>query len=101
MLARVRYRQPLAPATLILADNERINAEELPRRFASASRRNPRLSAMLVFEHAQKFVAPGQSAVFYSPADLPAKASASAGVSAKAGRSKSKDFEMLGGGVIL
>lgn len=51
VMARVRYRQPLAPATL--------------------------RGKKLIFDTPQKFVAPGQSAVFYS-----------------------KNGEMLGGGVI-
>lgn len=42
---------------------------------------------LLVFTKPVKFVAPGQSAVFYLPA----------GASAKAG---SKNMEMLGGGII-
>ncbi len=61
VLARVRYRQPLTNAVLFLGANNK---------------------ARLVFEHSQKFVAPGQSAVFYAR-----------------GRAASK--EMLGGGVIL
>jgi tRNA-specific 2-thiouridylase len=56
VLARVRYRQPLAAASLIK------NGKKYK----------------LVFEKAQKFIAPGQSAVFYS-----------------------KRGEMLGGGVIV
>ncbi|MEK9171775.1 MAG: tRNA methyl transferase PRC-barrel domain-containing protein, partial [Patescibacteria group bacterium] len=56
VLARVRYRQPLAPATIKL-----INSSTL----------------QLKFDLAVKFVAPGQSAVFYN-----------------------KDGELLGGGVI-
>ena len=56
VLARVRYRQPLAEAQLI---------EVQPHKFK------------LVFKKPQKFVAPGQSAVFYN-----------------------KTSEMLGGGII-
>ncbi len=58
IFARVRYRQPLARAILI---------------------RNPSTNSgfRLIFDKAQKFVAPGQSAVFYS-----------------------KTGEMLGGGII-
>jgi len=48
ILARVRYRQPLAKAALAIFSN----AEEYV--------------YGLTFEHPQKFVAPGQSAVFYS-----------------------------------
>lgn len=50
VLARVRYRQPLAKAILTF-----------PRGSASSLR----LSAVLVFDQPQKFVAEGQSAVFY------------------------------------
>lgn len=57
VLTRLRYRQPLLPATLT---------------------RLPDGNNKLVFEAPQKFVAPGQSAVFYSTSG-----------------------EMLGGGVIL
>ncbi len=57
VMARLRYRQPLAKAIL---------------------RMTGRNSAKLIFESPQKFVAPGQSAVFYS-----------------------KSGEMLGGGVII
>ena len=67
VFARVRYRQPLAKATLIFKKNS-------PRSSASS----PRQSATLVFERAQKFIAPGQSAVFYD-----------------------KNGTMLGGGVIV
>jgi tRNA-specific 2-thiouridylase len=56
VFARVRYRQPLAKAKLFLGSRGR---------------------AKLIFEHAQKFVAPGQSAVWYS-----------------------KNGELLGGGII-
>jgi len=57
VFARVRYRQPLAAATLSTLENGHYQ---------------------LVFNKPQKFVAPGQSAVFYS-----------------------SEGEMLGGGVIL
>ena len=57
ILARVRYRQPLSRATLSPSDGGRFG---------------------VVFDAPQKFVAPGQSAVFYS-----------------------SEKEMLGGGVIL
>ncbi|MBI4084944.1 MAG: tRNA-specific 2-thiouridylase [Candidatus Liptonbacteria bacterium] len=61
VLARVRYRQPLAKAML--------TSENAP---------FDKLRVRLVFNQSQKFVAAGQSAVFYS-----------------------KSGEMLGGGVIL
>ena len=54
--ARLRYRQPLSKASLV---------------------KSSKGSLELVFDRPQKFVAPGQSAVFYSPGG-----------------------EMLGGGVI-
>jgi tRNA-specific 2-thiouridylase len=57
VFARVRYRQPLSEATLSLSDNGHYSLE---------------------FAQSQKFVAEGQSAVFYA-----------------------KDGEMLGGGIIL
>jgi len=56
VFARVRYRQPLAPATLEVKGKS---------------------EARLIFENPQKFVAPGQSAVFYT-----------------------ETGEMLGGGII-
>jgi tRNA-specific 2-thiouridylase len=62
VLARVRYRQPLGKAIMTVKKNR---GEESP-------------SVSLVFERPQKFVAQGQSAVFYS-----------------------KNGQMLGGGVIL
>ncbi len=70
--ARVRYRQPLAQAVLIQKQK------------AKGKKQN----YSLIFKQPQKFVAKGQSAVFYRRSP-----SASSG-------SKSKDFEMLGGGVI-
>ena len=57
VLARVRYRQPLATAVL---------------------RKEPRGNVKIIFKMPQRFVAPGQSAVFYK-----------------------KNGEMLGGGVIM
>ena len=66
VLARVRYRQPLAQALFIIHNS----------------------LFKLVFAEPVKFIAPGQSAVFY----LPAEASAKEG---------NKKGEMLGGGVIV
>lgn len=63
---RVRYREPLAKANLIFKKNSRQSAPP------------PSFPAILVFEQGQKFVASGQSAVFYS-----------------------QKGEMLGGGVIV
>lgn len=68
VLARVRYRQPLSKAEL---------------------REN-----RLVFKNPQKFVAPGQSVVFYSKVNP-------SSLSARSGRnSDGSEFRMLGGGVI-
>ncbi len=74
VMARVRYRQLLVPATLTYADETQTDAEKNPRKSAHS----PCRSALLVFEQGQKFVAPGQSAVLYS-----------------------KKGQMLGGGVIM
>jgi len=74
VLARVRYRQPLTTA--------RIMKQE------AGSKNDAEAKYILLFEKPQKFVAAGQSAVFYS-ADGPSFAKAS------------KGMEMLGGGVIL
>ncbi len=74
VLARVRYRQPLFKATLSLINRRTVNTKKGLRQSASSLRQ----SALLVFEQKQKFVAPGQSAVFYT----------------KAGK-------MLGGGIIV
>lgn len=75
VLARIRYRQPLVKAVLELG----IRNKEL---------RIKRRSLILKFDEPVKFVAPGQSAVFYSR-KRPTFAKASVGM------------EMLGGGVIL
>lgn len=68
VMVRVRYRQPLVPATLykLSTPTPPIKTQKLSRGYK------------LVFAEPVKFVAPGQSAVFYS-----------------------KDGEMLGGGVIV
>ncbi|MBI2011008.1 MAG: tRNA 2-thiouridine(34) synthase MnmA [Candidatus Colwellbacteria bacterium] len=66
IFVRVRYRQPLVPAKLYSVPGTRYR---------------------VFFEHPQKFVAPGQSAVFY----LPCRSGAKAGYG----------YEMLGGGVII
>jgi tRNA-specific 2-thiouridylase len=63
VFARVRYRQQLSQATLLLSNSRRLKNG---------------CTAKLIFDKPQKFVAAGQSAVFYS-----------------------EDGEMLGGGVIL
>lgn len=70
VMARVRYRQPLSAAVLQMEGKGRYR---------------------LSFAHPQKFVAAGQSAVFYAPAE------ASGSQGAKAG---SHNLIMLGGGII-
>ncbi|MDP1688525.1 MAG: tRNA 2-thiouridine(34) synthase MnmA [bacterium] len=75
IMARVRYRQPLVSATLYQLQPTTNNQQPT--------------TYKLIFDKPVKFVAPGQSAVFYSR-----NPSTSSG-------SKSEDFEMLGGGVIL
>ena len=70
--ARVRYRQPLAKATLVISNSQLVNG--------NTNRKNqlPVTNYQLLFDTPIKFVAPGQSAVFYS-----------------------KNGEMLGGGIIV
>ncbi len=98
VLARVRYRQPLAAATLIYADSTQTNAEKnSPRQSAAASSRKS-ASFRVLFEKPQKAIAPGQSAVFYLPCRSSAKAGVSRRSDTKAGEENS--YEMLGGGVI-
>ena len=70
VMARVRYRQPLSPATLI--KNNKLSI----------------ISYELTFAQPQKFVAPGQSAVFYLPAGV------------RRAKDGSGGLEMLGGGII-
>jgi len=80
VMARVRYRQPLAPATLY---------------------KLPTINYKLEFDSPIKFIAPGQSAVFYHAGD-PSTSHSTLRVSDPMGSgSKSPDFEMLGGGIIL
>jgi tRNA-specific 2-thiouridylase len=72
VFARVRYRQPLHRAWLLRSYSRGLENKDKRKTGFLA-----RVEAKLVFERPQKFVAPGQSAVFY-------------------GRSQ----ELLGGGVI-
>lgn len=87
VMARVRYRQPLSAAVLTTYDkkptthNKKILSGETSRKLSVVG------AALLVFKKPQKFVAAGQSAVFYLPAEALAKEGA-------------KSLEMLGGGVI-
>ncbi|MBI4085644.1 MAG: tRNA-specific 2-thiouridylase [Candidatus Liptonbacteria bacterium] len=84
VMARVRYRQPLAGAHLRLSANGESHTNKRIRGKLVNSRQ---IRYVLIFDVPQKFVASGQSAVFY----LPPVASAKEGSS----------LEMLGGGVIL
>ena len=72
--ARIRYRQPLVKATLIRTDRVPINADNGKDRHVSAES----VLICVLFAKPIKFIAPGQSAVFYA-----------------------KKGEMLGGGVIV
>jgi hypothetical protein len=83
---RVRYRQPLFKAVL----------KYHPRKSAFHLRE----SAVLVFEHGQKFIAPGQSAVWYSKKGSSFATSSAEAAATKAGKA-SAGREMLGGGVII
>ncbi len=92
VMARVRYRQPLFKATLIVQNDgtvqDVVNDKGVKNKQAKRSNKHSDRTAItfkLVFDKPQKFVATGQSAVWYSAErrDLPA------------GR------QVLGGGVIL
>lgn len=83
VLARVRYRQPLARAILTIIDNRQATSKDKNMSHAS-------LNISLTFDQPVKFVAPGQSAVFYQKSD-----------SLMDSGLKCEDFEMLGGGVIV
>ncbi len=86
VLARVRYRQPLVRASL--AQLKTLDSKQKTR-----TRDSLFLSMVysLQFEVPVKFVAPGQSAVFYRASGNPSLRSGS----------KFDDFELLGGGVIV
>ena len=90
--ARVRYRQPLAKARLVTSDKGPSSAKAMAGRQGTRAKNTMShvpLNMSLVFDIPQQFVAPGQSAVFYKC--HPSRSS----------ESKSSDFEMLGGGIIL
>ncbi|MEK9194689.1 MAG: tRNA 2-thiouridine(34) synthase MnmA, partial [Patescibacteria group bacterium] len=72
ILARVRYRQPLAKAELTFSNSRELENGKM----------------RLIFDEPQKFVASGQSAVFYLPSEA----------LTKEGDGK---LEMFGGGVII
>lgn len=80
IMARVRYRQPLALAKLINLKSRR--------KVGTPTEALGLKTYKLIFEQPQKFVAPGQSAVFYLPAE------------AKGAKVGSEGGEMLGGGII-
>src|SRR3989344_5135807 len=79
VFARVRYRQPLFRATLVAVRNVR-NVQNAKKQFEHVKQSNKRSNQTfeLVFDKPVKFVAPGQSAVFYS-----------------------KSGQVLGGGIIV
>ncbi len=85
VLARVRYRQPLFSAVLTRTDADFTQTDAEKSSAKSALRPRSSASWKLIFQEGQKFVAEGQSAVFYSAEkrNLPA------------GR------QVLGGGVIV
>lgn len=84
VFARVRYRQPLANATLIFADGTPINADKKYKNLRKSASKSAKIRVL--FRQGQKFVAPGQSTVFYMR---------------HAARDMRHDkYEMLGGGII-
>jgi len=79
--ARVRYRQPLAKATLVISNSQLVNGN------TNIKNQLPVTNYQLLFDTPIKFVAPGQSAVFYASSEALAK-------------EDSVQYEMLGGGII-
>ena len=90
VMARVRYRQPLASAHLRISANDESHTNKRIRGKFVNSRQ---IRYSLIFDKPQKFVAKGQSAVFYIN-EYPSSPSA------RSGRS-SGELRMLGGGVII
>jgi tRNA-specific 2-thiouridylase len=88
--ARIRYRQPLFKATMVAVRNVGVVRDVGNGQAKRSNKRSDRTNRTyrLIFSKPQKFVAPGQSAVLYRVARSTGSGS------------KSKDFEMLGGGVI-
>jgi len=85
VFARVRYRQPLTMAELVMNKKTKDS-----------------FSVSLIFDKSQKFVASGQSAVFYLPRRNPAKAGLPRRSPTRASVGQSSDeLQMLGGGIIL
>ncbi|MBI3114409.1 MAG: hypothetical protein HYZ07_00430, partial [Candidatus Harrisonbacteria bacterium] len=78
VLARVRYRQPLFPAILSFAHSRELGYKKNG-------------EWRLVFQKPQKFVAEGQSAVFYVREGNPSRGSGC----------RSRELRMLGGGIIV
>src|SRR3989344_5871850 len=76
VLARVRYRQPLVKAKLVISNQQLVNRK--------SKNQLPITNYQLLFSKPIKFVAPGQSAVFYR-----ARRSLDGG-----------GYELLGGGII-
>jgi tRNA-specific 2-thiouridylase len=95
VFARVRYRQPLSKAMLrVQCPKSKVKSRKM------SFMKDVSLSTcrfQLVFDHPQKFVASGQSAVFYVN-DGPSSSLSLLGT--RSGRS-SGELRMLGGGVIL
>ncbi len=81
VMARVRYRQPLSPAHLLFS-----NSRELENKRMRIGR-----NVKVIFKKPQKFVAPGQSAVFYVQESSP---------SSHSGR-RAYALRMIGGGIIV
>lgn len=91
VLARVRYRQPLAKATLKV-ESRKLKVKSKKTKLIPDFQRST-FHFQLVFDKPQKFVAAGQSAVFYLKENPSSSAS-------RSGRSYGK-LRMLGGGIIL
>jgi len=66
VFARVRYRQPLARATLRASANNELSTNK---RIKSPFANSQKIRYSLIFDNPQKFVASGQSAVFYKKGD--------------------------------
>lgn len=84
VLSRVRYRQTLVKARLAIGKWKLVNGG------SKNETELPITNYNLQFTKPIKFIAPGQSAVFYRKAPL-----------RHSSGSKSADFEMLGGGIIV
>ena len=87
ILVRVRYRQLLTKAKLVISNQKSVTRKNKEKALIT--------SYYLLFTEPVKFIAPGQSAVFYLPAIASAKAGDKKRPSANSG------LKMLGGGVII